>query len=101
MVYKKNQVFGRTIISSTVTIEAFEQLQSSGNISSAIRDAFDAWVAAGAPIVAAPYKRTLVNIGTYFTEDDYHTVRAYSIARKYSLARTIRMAVYWYLYHRG
>jgi hypothetical protein len=94
-------VIGGITTNTTIDAEAYKKIQESGNMSRTVREIFDTWVEAGAPVVPAPYYRTNLNIGCYFPEDDYYTLRAYSMARNGSIAKTLRTAIYWYYYHRG
>lgn len=98
---KHKDIIGSTTVSTSVEAPLYDLIAKEGNISQTIRTAVDAWVAAEAPIVPAPYRRTNVTIGGYFSEDDYYTIRAYAIARNQSIAKAIRMALCWYYYHRG
>jgi len=98
---KYKDVIGSTTINVTVDSYVYNEVVSSGNISQAIRTAVDTWVAEHAPIVPAPYRRNYQQLGAYFTEDDYYTIRAYALARRWSIAKAIRTALYWYYYHRS
>jgi hypothetical protein len=98
---KQLDIIGNTTVTTTVDEHVYNEVVATGNLSQAIRTAYDAWVGAYCPLVPAPFSRKHVSIGCYMTEDDYYSTRAIALSRRWSIAKTLRTALNWYYYHRS